>query len=170
MGEFKKFDSLDTYLLRGARLAKDAEVREGEHGLMVRLTFASESRNEAHDTLWIEANVGDFNAQIASFLKKGDILHAVEGKPCLRRFGDNNEKFSFVVNRCTIAVPIELFATLKERGFTPGQKGGGAKKSTPTPSKKPAPAKKPAPSKKPTPIEIPDDPDDDLEIEDSDDE
>lgn len=170
--EYKKYDSADKYRMAGVRLAKDAESRDGDHGKMVRLTFVSTSRKEAHSDLWVEANVGDFQAELASFLKKGDILFEVEGKPCLRRYGDDNEKFSFVVDRCSLVIPPDLFAELKERGWEPGAgkptKGAKTSKPAAKPAAKTAakPAGKPT-KKKPEPIEIPDD-DDDIEIEDDD--
>ncbi len=160
--EYKKFDSADKYRCSGVRLAKDAESRDGEHGKMVRLTFASESRKEQHSPLWVEANIADFHSEAASFLLKGDVLHEVEGKPCLRRYGDDNEKFSFVIDRCSIVIPIPLFSVLKDRGFAPGK---SSKKPAPT-GKRPAPAIKPKQPASKKQVQIPDDPDDDMEIED----
>lgn len=169
--EFRKFDSADKYRQAGVRLTKDAETRDGAHGPMVRLTATSESRKEQHSTLWLEINVGDWHAEAARFLLKGDILHLVEGKPCLRRYGDDNEKWSFVVDRAELTIGGALFNELKDRGFVPGAKG-----AKPAPGKaggkKPAVATKPAAKgkvaqkvspKKPVPVEIPDD--EDLEIE-----
>lgn len=164
--EFKKYDTQDKLRICGARLAKDAESRDGEHGKMVRLTVVSTSRKPAHSDLWLEVNVGDFHAEASSFLKKNDTVHCIEGKPCLRRYGDDNEKFSIVVDRAEVIIPLDLQKELKDRGWIPGSssKAGG---KTAAPAKKgAAPAKKPAP-KKPAPVEIPDEdePEDDTEIE-----
>ncbi len=168
--EFKSYDSSDKYRCNGVRLAKDAESRDGDHGKMVRLTFVSTSRKDAHSDLWVECNVADFQAEAASFLLKGDILHEVEGKPCLRRYGDDNEKFSFVVDRASIVIPLALFAELKERGFVPngGKPAAKPAKKGAKPAVKPAvkPATKPA-AKKKVVVEIPDD--DEVEIEEDDD-
>lgn len=166
--EFKKYDTQDKLRICGARLAKDAESRDGEHGKMVRLTVVSTSRKPAHSDLWLEVNVGDFHAEAASFLKKNDTVHFIEGKPCLRRYGDNNEKFSLVVDRAEVIIPLDLQKELKDRGWIPGSssKAGGkapAKKAGATkPSAKPA-------AKKPVPVEISDEDEDedngDTEIE-----
>ena len=169
---YKRYDSASKYRQCGVRLAKDAESRDGEHGKMTRLTFTDDSRKEAHSTLWVEANVCDFQSELASFLLKGDILHLVEGKPCLRLYTDKEgvEKFSFVCDRAEIATGIELFNACKERGFVPGVKGGSkpAAKPAAKPVGKPAKAAVKPAAKKPAPIEISDD--EDLEIDDADDE
>ncbi len=171
--EYKKYDTACFLDFSGAKLCKDPESREGEYGKMVRLTLVATSRKDNYSDLWIEVNVSDFNAEAASYLAKGDVLHNVRGRACLRLFGDSNEKFSLVCDRADLVIPPDLFATLKERGFTPGAGGTkgkpAAKKPTGTkPAGKPAPkpAAKPA-AKKPTPVEIPDD---DEETETSDEE
>ncbi len=171
MTEYKKRDSSDRYEMCGARLTKDAEARDTEYGKMVRLSFASESRREAHTTLWVEANVQKFQTEIAAFLRKGDILHQVRGKPALRMWGDNNDKFSFICDNAELVIPHALFVELKERGFEPGAKAEApklvtGKKAAPVTGKKPAPATKPPVKKAPPPVDIPDD--DDLDIEDDD--
>lgn len=134
--DFKKYDSDDKYINWNARLAKDPEIREGENGKMVRLTFVSTSKAESDSELWIEATPSDRQADIAAFLKKGDVL-GIEGKPCLRRYGDNKEKFSFNLRRAELHIPISLFVALKERGFVPGAKAEG-KSARPTTKKAPA--------------------------------
>lgn len=123
--EYKNYDSNDRFKQCGVRLTKDAEVRDGANGKMVRLTFVSTSRNKGKngiDDLWVEANVNDFQAEAASFLKEKDVLHEVDGKPYLRRFGENNERIAFCLERAQLVIPLELFAKLKDRGFKPGQK------------------------------------------------
>jgi len=165
--EYKKYDT-NCYLdFQGARLCKDPEVREGDYGKMVRLTLVATSRKDNYSDLWIEVNVSDFHAEAASFLLKGDTVHNVRGRACLRLFGDDNEKFSLVCDRAEIAIPIELFGELKERGFEPGasksKKGGKADKK---PAAKGKPAGKVKPAKKPEPIEIDDDDDEDEDEED----
>ncbi len=168
MGEdFKKRDSNDSYQMLGARLTKDAETRDGDFGKLVRLTFASESKREANSTLWIEATVCDFHAELASHLKKGDILHSIRGKPTLRHWGDDNAKMSFGLDRAEVIPPIELFSELKTRGWTPGVKSTTkpAAKSLARPAAK---AVKPvAKAKKPVPIAIDDD-DEDTDINEDD--
>jgi hypothetical protein len=166
--EYKKYDTRDKVVFAGARLAKDAESRDGEHGKMVRLTTVSTSRKDAHDDLWLEVNVGDFHAELASFLKKGDILHLIEGKLCLRRYGDDKEKFSIVIDRAEIAVPLELQAECKERGWVPGEKSkADGKKADKKGDKKSTKTEKTT-AKKPAPIEIEDDPEEDEPEEDED--
>lgn len=124
--EYKRFDSQDRYEVHNAKLTKDAESRDGEHGKMVRVTFVSTCRSERYENLWVEANVQDFQAGIAEYLKKGDVI-GVRGKPGLRRYGDDNEKISFELLRAELMIPPSLFAELKERGWEPGE--GGEKKS-----------------------------------------
>jgi single-stranded DNA-binding protein len=120
MPEYKRYDSEDNYTCEGVRLAKDPEVKEVGDGNIVTLTFVSTSRNEGDSDLWVEAKIADRQADLAAYLKKDDVLHAVKGKPCLRRYGDKNEKFSFQLRRAAITVPIGMFATIKDRGWSPG--------------------------------------------------
>src|SRR5689334_6537217 len=119
--EYKKYDSQHGYNIHNARLAKDADVKPGNKGPMVRLTFVATSRSDRHSDMWWEATVSDFNAPMAAHLKKGDTL-GIEGFPALRRYGDDNEKFSLELLRAEIFPNIDLIKKLKERGFTPGQK------------------------------------------------
>lgn len=121
--DYKKYDSEDSYRIEGVRLAKDADVKETGSGNLVTLTFVSTSRNDGDSDLWIEAKVADRQADLAAHLQKGDVLHVIEGKPALRRYGENNEKFAFQLRRARMTVPIGMFAELKERGWTPGAKG-----------------------------------------------
>ncbi len=127
MSEFKKYDSASKYLNFGARLTKDAEVKEFDGRKVVRVTFVDQSRHEADVDMWIEATAGDRQAELAAFLKKGDTL-GVEGKLSMRKYQkDGVEKFSIGIRRAELHVPIELFVKLKERGFTPGLAGAVAK-------------------------------------------
>lgn len=135
MSEFRKYDSNDRYECFGVRLAKDARVAEFGGARMVSLTFASESRREKNITLWVSANMADHQAELASFLKKGDLLHQVMGKPVMRAWGDDKEKTSFELERATMVVPLDLFPVLKERGFVPGAKAEGTKAGTKTGTK-----------------------------------
>ena len=161
---YKKYDSQDRYQIAGARLTADPVVNEGIHGKMVRLSAVSTSRNEKHSDLWLEINVGDFHAEACAHLKKNDVLHLISGKPCLRMYGDDNEKFSFVINRAEVIIPLALQKELKdERGWVPGESGSKAngkatdkKKTTAKPAAKPA-------AKKVVPVEIPDDPEDEAD-------
>src|SRR5690349_18606911 len=129
MTEFKKYDSQDRYEVHNARLAKDPKVWDGgEKGKLVTLTFVSTSRSEKSVDLWVDAKVGGFNGELASFLKKDDVL-GIRGKPAMEEWEDKdgNARTSFVLHQAEIFPPIALFVELKERGFVPGQSG----KSTP---------------------------------------
>jgi hypothetical protein len=91
--------------------------------------------------LWVSANVNKFDADIASHLKKGDILHRVSGKPVMRPYGE--DKLSFELENSQLVIPAELFSVLRERGWTPG--GGDKKPAGKVPSRVPskkAPARK----------------------------
>lgn len=125
--EFRNYDSTDEYRFVGPRLTADPVVRETANGKMVRLQIVSTSRNKGKndiEDLWVEVNVGDFNAEAASFMKKGDVLHEIKGKPYVRRFGESKEKFSFCLERATIVIPSELKKELKARGWDPMKKAG----------------------------------------------
>lgn len=149
MGEFKSYDSQATLEIHNARLTKDADVKDGDRGKMVSITFVITSRNERDSELWVEAQVNDFQAELAAHLQKGDVL-GVSGLPVLQRYGDDNEKFAFKIRRAQIMPSVDLFVALKERGFEPG--GGGEKKSAGKSSGKPASkgAAKPAGKKMPS--------------------
>lgn len=123
--EYKKYDSEDKYECCGVRLAKDAEVRPGANGDMVTLTFVSTSRSEGDEDTWVSANINDRQVGAAAYLKKDDVLHKVEGKPCWRKWTnkDGVAKVSFNLRRASFVVPLSLFAALKTRGFTPGAAG-----------------------------------------------
>lgn len=143
--EYKKYDTIDEFWMAGVRLAKDARVNEGQHGKMVGLTFVSTSRKDQHVDKWVGANVCDFQADKASFLRKGDVLHKVTGKPVWRLWGDDNENESFELDQARIAIPLELEKVLKERGYVPGAGGTnggkgakGAKGTKKLPPKSPA--------------------------------
>lgn len=160
--EYKRFDTSDAYEIHHARLTKDAEVRDGDRGQMVRLTFVSTCRSERYENLWVEANVQDFQADIAAFMKKGDVI-GVRGKPGLRRYGDDNEKISFELIRAELKIPPSLYGDLKERGWEPGAGGEkpAAKKGGKTPAKGgKVPAKGKQAAKKEV-IDLDDDDDDD---------
>jgi single-stranded DNA-binding protein len=171
--EYKSYDSDTKVTYCGARLTKDAESRDGEHGKMVRLTVVATSRKDAYSDLFLEVNVADFHAELASFLKKGDTLHKIHGQLCLRRYGDENEKFSIVVDRAEITVPIALQGECKEeRGWTPGQKSaaGGKKEAGKKDAKKGTKVTPAKSGKKAPPVDIPEDDEevseDDVEIDD----
>lgn len=154
--EYKKFDSQAGTWVQNARMAKDAQVIEGGEKPMVKLTFVLTSRSDRHSDLWVEATVQDRQASLASYIKKGDVL-GVNGFPALRRWGDDNEKFSFELGRAEIFPSIDLFMELKERGFEPGAEVKTGKKQ----------AKKAAkPAKRQRPVQDLDD-DDDLPADDN---
>lgn len=156
--EFKKYDSDCQVTFCGARLTKDAESRDGSHGKMVRLTVVATSRKESYSDLWLEVNVSDFHAELASFLKKGDTLHRITGQLCKRTYGDDNEKVSIVLDRAATILPIELMMECKERGWVPGATSAAPKAGKPAKGK---PEKVKAKVKKADPIDIPDEDEDD---------
>src|ERR1051325_2377971 len=84
--EYKKYDSEIRVEFIGARLTKDAEVRDGANGKMVRLTVVATSKAESDSDLWLEVNVQDSQAELAAHLKKGDTLHKIEGFLTLRKY------------------------------------------------------------------------------------
>lgn len=159
MSEYKKYDSDDTYVQHNARLTHDATVTSvGEGRKLVKVKFTSEAKGQTKDgddryeTIWVEAIVGDYDADKAAYLKKGDVL-SVEGKPALRLWGDDNDKISFELIRARLHLPVSLFQELKERGFDPTGKGGGKGKA------KGKAAAKGKPGKRKPIVEIPDDED-----------
>jgi single-stranded DNA-binding protein len=131
--DYKKWDSDDNYVQHNARLAFDADViKLGDGKKLVKLKFTSEAKgqdkegNDRYQTIWVEAIVGDYDADKAAYLKKGDVL-TIEGKPGLRLWGDDNDKISFELIRARLHMPLSLFSELKDRGFAPGGKGGKGK-------------------------------------------
>lgn len=161
--EYKRFDSLDRYEIHSARLTKDAESRDGDHGKMVRVTFVSTCRSERYENLWVEANVQDFQCGVAEYLKRGDVL-GVRGKPGMRRYGDDNERVSFELIRAELMIPPSLFSELKERGWEPG---AGSEKPAKKGGKVPPKGKKAPPAKaKRTVIDVDDEDDGDEDGED----
>ena len=146
MPEYKKYDSEDEYTCMGVRLAKDADVKETDTGNIVTLTFVSTSRNEADSDLWVEAKIADRQADLAGYLQKDDILHAVRGKPTIRKWNnkEGQEKVSFQLRRASLVLPLGMFATVKGRGWEPG----GARQENTTSRSKPTKGRtsKPAPS------------------------
>lgn len=137
MSEYQKYDTDDKFSIWHARLAKDAEVRTTSTGEMVRLTFVSESKAESDEPIWIDATPQDHQAEMAKFLRKGDVL-GIEGKLTLRK-GTDGKSFHNL-RRAILHPEPSLIKTLKERGFVPGSKKGNGN-SKPAP-KGPAPAKR----------------------------
>lgn len=133
--EYKKYDSQAGFEMHNARLAKDAQVIEGGDRPLVKLTTVCTSRSERHSDMWVEVTVADRQSDFAKYLKKGDTL-GFKGFPALRLWGDDNAKFSFEVVRAELMPSIELFAAVKERGFTPGAANAGGKKAAAKPAAK----------------------------------
>lgn len=131
---FKKYDSNDSYTAHFARLTKDADIKAFDDREIVRITFVSSSRKDAHADMWIDATATDFQADLVKHLKKGDVV-SITGKLTMRKYGENQEKVSFGIDRADIIVPPSLFAELKARGFTPGAGKKGATKAAPPPKK-----------------------------------
>lgn len=138
--EYKSYDTQDQLTIHNARLAKDAQVIEGGEKPLVKLTFVITSRSDRHSDMWVEATVQDRNSDLASFFKKGDLV-GLTGKLALRKWGDNNEKFSIELIRAEIHPTPELFAAAKERGWTPGA-ASATKTETKKDTKKAAPKAK----------------------------
>jgi single-stranded DNA-binding protein len=136
--DYKKYDSQIELNWWNMRLAKDPQIIEGGEKPMVKLTAVATSRSERHSDMWLEIVVTDRQSDLAAYMKKGDKLGYKGGFLALRRWGDNNEKFSLELVRGELCVDVDLFVELKERGFTPGATGKGGK----------APAKKAAPKRK----------------------
>lgn len=144
--ERKKYDSQAYIGAQNARLAKEPQIIEGGEKPMVKLTFALESRSERHSTLWIELTVNDRQADLASYLEKGDTL-GWEAFPALRRWGDDGDKLSFEGVRAELFPSIDLIMKAKERGWEPGAgavKGKGGKGAAKKGGKVPPKGKKPA--------------------------
>jgi single-stranded DNA-binding protein len=136
----KKYDSPSNYENLEARLTKDAEKISDT---LVRLTICDESKAESDSPMWIEITPTDRQAHICSFLKKGDSFY-VKGKLCLRRYGDNKEKFALNLRRAEVHISYDLKQKLKERGWEyqapPPRTGGPSPKATARP---PANVKRP---------------------------
>lgn len=172
--EYKRYDSPFHGEYKGARIATDPTCVPSKDGdPLVRFKVVADSRNERFEPLWVEVNVGKFNANAASWLQKGDVLHEIRGRIAQRLWGEDNDKVAISLEFADLVIPGALIATLKERGFDPqgepnytddsGKKGKGkdAKKGA-KPGKD---AKKGAkPGKKPE-VEIPDDEDGDGDVE-----
>lgn len=162
MSEYKKYDSNDEFRISGVRIAKEPRVFEGEHGKLVALTFAVTSRKDKHKDIWMTANVNDFQADIASYLDKGDILHEIRGKLVNRPWdSDDGQRDSLELERAQLVIPADLFATLRERGWepsaaAPNKKGAKGKPAKGAQGKGKPPAKGPA-KRRPVDIDADDD-------------
>jgi len=125
--EYKKYDSNALFIMQNARLAKDPQIIEGGDKPMVKLTVVLTSRSDRHADTWVEITVNDRQADLASYFEKGDKL-GFHGFPATRTWGDNNEKTSFEVVRAELAIPPDLIAECKERGWSSGGEVKGAGK------------------------------------------
>ncbi len=152
MSEYKKFDTQDTFTIHNARVAKDVKVFEGDRGKSVQVTFVCTSRQEADKDIWLTAKIADRDADLASYLQKGDVL-GFSGKLANKPWGDSEpQKDSFELRFASMYASVDLFMKLKERGFTPSAKGG---EKAPPPKKAAVPPKRPAPQRRPI-VDIPD--------------
>lgn len=170
--EYKRYDSPCFVEYHNARIATEPTcVASKDDEPLVRFKVVADSRNDRFEPLWLEVNVGKFNAKAASFLQKDDII-SFRGRIAMRLWGDDNDKVSISVEFADLFIPGALIAELKERGFDPdgepnyteegsGKKGKKGKKGKP--DKKAG--KKPDKKK----VEIPDDDeeeaDDDADVE-----
>jgi single-stranded DNA-binding protein len=142
MSDFKKYDSDSNYIQHNARLTQDADVREFDGKKFVKLKFTDETRgqnkdgSDRYETMWVEAEVRDYDADKAALLKKGDVL-TIEGKIAFRLWGEDRDKAAFDLKRAALHIPVSLFMQLQERGFAPGGKAAPKKgKAAPTKGKK----------------------------------
>lgn len=137
MSEYKKYDSDSNYENWSARLTEDATVRDYDGKKFVKIKFTDETRGpqkdpDRYETMWIEGEIVDFDADKAAYLKKGDVL-PVEGHLAFRLWGEDNDKVAFDLKRCRIHVNAALMNALKDRGFSPGgssEKPSKAKKGS----------------------------------------
>lgn len=165
--EYKRYDSPCFVEYHNARIATDPTCVASKDGEpLVRFKVVADSRNDRFEPLWLEVNVGKFNAKAASFLQKDDIV-SFRGRVAMRLWGDDNDKVSISVEFADLFIPGHLIGELKERGFDPdgepnytddgggkkGKKGGKDKKKSGKPDKK-------KPGKK---VEIPEDDEDDAD-------
>ena len=180
MGEDSKYKSFDSRFMgqfTAARLAMDPQVNEGDHGPMVRLKVVATSKNqERFSDLWVEINVSKWNAVLASYLEKGDIIAEVRGRIAYRTWGDDNEKSTVSLEQAEIVIMPDMYAVLKERGWEPGSeeaKGSDTKKKSKKDDKKKGgkgkTEQKPTKPQKKV-IEIPDDDDEPADDEEEDNE
>lgn len=139
--EYKRYDSQIEVNTWNMRLAKDAQVIEGGEKPMVKLTVVATSRSERHSDMWLEITAADRQSDLCAHLKKGDKIGVRGGFLALRRWGDNNEKFSLEIIRGEVVVDPDLIAQCKERGFTPGGNSKPAAKGGKVPPKGKAPKK-----------------------------
>lgn len=146
MSEKKKYDSQAVLTVHNAYLTADAKAISPE---FTKLRTVLTSRQEKHSDLWVEIIPRKFDANIASYLKKGDMV-SFEGFPIVRVWGDE-AKQSYEVIDAKLFLPPPMLATLKARGWVPG--GGKTEAAA-------VPAKKPVAKKAPVKIIDPDDPDD----------
>lgn len=166
--EYKRYDSPCFVEYHNARIATDQVtcVASKNDEPLVRFKVVADSRNDRFEPLWLEVNVGKFNAKAASFLEKDDVL-SLRGRLAMRLWGDDNDKTSISVEFAELYMSGELINKLKERGFDPDgepnytddgkKKGKGKDKKK---SGKPDPKKTGAkPAKKQ--VEIPPDDEDD---------
>ena len=135
MSEFKKYDSDDVYINYSARLTKDPEVRVVGNKELVRLTFVSTSRAEGDEDMWIEATPQDSQMEIAKFLRHKDVL-PIEGKPTLRKYGENKEKHAYNLRRTKLHINVELLMRCKERGYVPVKEGDTPRPANTRPSQR----------------------------------
>lgn len=138
--EFKKFDTKAKYLAHNVRLTADAKELKpatGDKAAMVKVTFVDTSRQESDEEMWIDVIPQDYQADLAGFLRKGDVI-SVEAKLTFRKYTHNGEtRYAHDLRRAELIIPPALFTALKERGFTPGAKGSSpAKKGPPAAAKK----------------------------------
>lgn len=167
--EYARYDSACAVEFAAARIATDPTCIKSKEGKpLVRFKVVAERANDRFEPLWLEVNVGQFNAKAASFLQKGDTVAQIRGALAQRLWGDDKENTSISIEFAEVVIPPALFKDLKERGFEgkgePNWTGEDApkkgKKSKAAPPKKgsgKAPAKKV--------IEVPDDDGDDEDLE-----
>jgi hypothetical protein len=132
-GDFKKYDSNHTLECRNVRLTEDAKVIKAG---FTKVKFVLSSAGESDDDMWIEAIPSEGAAELAGYLKKGDVL-STTGFLTMQHWGDNNNE-QFTLKFAKLHYPLTLLQALRERqeaGKSAGKKS--AAKSAKKPVKPP---------------------------------
>ncbi len=120
--EYKRYDSDASITFVCPRVATEPTCIESKDGKpLVRFKVVAERANDRFEPLWLEVNVGQFNAKAASFLQKGDVLGKVRGAIAQRLWGDDNENVSISIEFADVTIPPSLFKDLKERRSPPSR-------------------------------------------------
>lgn len=174
--EYKRYDSPCFVEYHNARIATDEVtcIKSKNDEPLVRFKVVADSRNDRFEPLWLEVNVGKFNAKAASFLQKDDVV-SFRGRIAMRLWGDDNDKVAISVEFAELFLSGALINELKERGFDPEGEpnytddNGGKKKGKGKDKKKSGKPDKNAKKPDKKRVEIPPDDDEDDDSSDDDD-